>query len=107
MVTQFLANQPRTIAQSYWLIKIAHKKIRTPTLSSNLWFAIPLDCKLFINYTGYNESIETLATTLAPSSVEIKEFALKYVCNSLDNNSRIALLTSSTSIFWGRECCVA
>jgi hypothetical protein len=51
---------------------------------------------VFRNSTGYNESIETPAATLAPSSVGVKEFALRYVCNSSDNDSRIALLTSST-----------
>jgi hypothetical protein len=34
-------------------------------------------------------------------SVKVKEFAFKYMCNYLDNDSRIALLTSSTSIFLG------
>jgi hypothetical protein len=56
---------------------------------------------VFRNSTRYNESIETPTTTLAPSFVEIKEFALRYVCNFSDNDSRIALLTSSMSIFWG------
>jgi hypothetical protein len=31
---------------------------------------------VFRNSTGYNESIETPATTFAPSSVGIKEFAV-------------------------------
>jgi hypothetical protein len=56
---------------------------------------------VFRNSTGYNESIETLATTLAPSSVGVKEFALKYVCDSLNSDSKIALLTSSMSVFLG------
>jgi hypothetical protein len=56
---------------------------------------------VFRNSTGYNESIETHAATLAPSFVEAKESALKYVCNSSDNDSRIALLTSSTLVFLG------
>jgi hypothetical protein len=56
---------------------------------------------MFRNSTGYNESIETLAAALAPSSVGVKEFALRYVCDSSDNDSKIALLTSSMSIFLG------
>jgi len=56
---------------------------------------------VFKNSTGYNESIETRATTFAPSYVRAKEFAFRYVCNYLDNDSRIALLTSSTSLFLG------
>jgi len=56
---------------------------------------------VFRNSTGYNESIETPAATLAPSFVGVKEFALKYVCNSSDIDSRIALLTSSTLVFLG------
>jgi hypothetical protein len=56
---------------------------------------------VFRNSTRYNESIETLATTLAPSSIGVKEFAFRYMCNSSNSNSRIALLTSSTSIFLG------
>jgi hypothetical protein len=55
---------------------------------------------VFKNSTGYNESIETPAATLTPS-VGIKEFALKYVCDSSDSDSKIALLTSSTLIFLG------
>jgi hypothetical protein len=58
---------------------------------------------VFRNSTGYNESIETPAKTLAPSSIEVKEFALKYVCNSSDSDSTIALLTSSTSVFLGAK----
>jgi len=57
------------------------------------------NCKVFKNSTRYNESIETLAATLALSFVGIKEFALKYVCNSSDSDFRIALLTSSMSVF--------
>jgi hypothetical protein len=57
--------------------------------------------KVFRNSTGYNESIETHAATLAPSFVGVKKIALRYVCDSLDSDSRIALLTSSTSIFLG------
>jgi len=53
------------------------------------------------NSTGYNESIETHVAAFAPSSIGVKEFALKYMCNSSDNDSIIALLTSSTSIFLG------
>jgi hypothetical protein len=53
------------------------------------------------NSTGYNESIEILVATLAPSFIEIKGFAIRYVCNSSNNDSRIALLISSTSIFLG------
>jgi hypothetical protein len=34
---------------------------------------------VFRNSTGYNESIETPAAALAPSSVGVKEFALRYV----------------------------
>ncbi len=85
-----------------WL-RLRNKRIGKPTLSSNLWFAIPLNCKMFWNSTGYNESIETLLATLVFSFVEVKEFALKYVCNSLNNDSRIALLTSLTSIFLGAK----
>ncbi len=83
-----------------WL-RLCNKRIGTPTLSSSSWFVIPLNCKMFKNSTGYNESIETPATTLAPFSVRVKEFAFKYVCDSSDNDSKIALLTSSTSIFLG------
>jgi len=63
---------------------------------------------VFRNSIGYNESIETLAAALAPSSVRIKEFALQYMCNSSDNDSKIALLTSSTSVFLGAImlCCI-
>jgi hypothetical protein len=56
---------------------------------------------MFRNSTGDNESIETPATTLAPSSVEVKEFALRYMCNSSDIDFRITLLTSSMSVFLG------
>jgi hypothetical protein len=56
---------------------------------------------VFRNSTGYNESIETPAATLTPSSVGVKEFALKYMCDSSDSDFKIALLTSSTSIFLG------
>jgi len=62
---------------------------------------------VFRNSTGYNESIETFATTLAPSSVRAKESVLKYVCNSSDSDLRIALLTSSMLVFLGLECYVA
>jgi hypothetical protein len=62
---------------------------------------------VFKNSTGYNESIETPGAALALSSVGVTEFALKYVCNSLDSDSRIALLTSLTSVFLRLECCVA
>jgi hypothetical protein len=55
---------------------------------------------VFKNSTGYNESIETPATTLAPS-VGAKKITLRVVCNSLDNDSRIALLTSLTLVFLG------
>ncbi len=83
-----------------WL-RLRNKRIGTPTLSSNLWFVIPLNCKMFINSTEYNESIEIHVATLAPSSVRVKKIVLRYVCNCSNNNSRIALLTSSTSIFLG------
>jgi hypothetical protein len=53
------------------------------------------------NSTGYNESIETHAVTLAPSSVGVKKFTLRYVCDSSDSDSKIALLTSSTLVFLG------
>jgi hypothetical protein len=56
---------------------------------------------VFRNSTGYNESIETPAATFAPSSVRVKKFALRYVCDFSDNDSKIALLTSSTSVFLG------
>jgi len=65
-----------------WL-RLRNKRIGTPTLSSNLWFAIPLNYKVFKNSTIYNESIETPVATLAPSFVGVKEFALKYVCKFL------------------------
>jgi hypothetical protein len=55
---------------------------------------------VFKNFIGYNESIETPAVALAPS-IGAKESVLKNMCNSLDSDSRIALLTSSTSIFLG------
>jgi len=83
-----------------WL-RLPNKRIGTPTLSSSLWFVIPLNYKMFRNSIEYNESIETPIATLAPSFVKAKESALKYVCNSSNNDSRIALLTSSTSIFLG------
>ncbi len=83
-----------------WL-RLCNKRIGTPTLSSSLWFAILLNYKVFKNSIGYNESIETPATTLAPSYVGVKEFALKYMCDSSYNDSKIALLTSSTSVFLG------
>ncbi len=70
------------------------------TLSFSLLFAISLNCKVFKNFIGYNESIETPAVALAPS-IGAKESVLKNMCNSLDSDSRIALLTSSTSIFLG------
>jgi len=58
---------------------------------------------VFKNSTGYNESIEIPTTSLAPF-VGTKESALRYVCNSLDSDSRIALLTSSTfNIFGGHN----
>jgi hypothetical protein len=56
---------------------------------------------VFRNSTGYNESIETPATTLAPSSIGVKEFAFKYMCDSSYSDSKIALLISSTTIFLG------
>jgi hypothetical protein len=56
---------------------------------------------VFKNSTGYNKSIEIPTATLAPSSVEVKEFMFKYVCNSPYSDSKIALLTSSTSVFLG------
>jgi hypothetical protein len=62
---------------------------------------------VFRNSTGCNESIETPAATLAPFSVGVKEFSLRYVCDSSNSDSKIALLTSSTSVFLGLECCVA
>ncbi len=83
-----------------WL-RLRNKRIGKPILSYSLWFAIPLNCKVFRNSIGYNESIETLVVTLAPSSVRIKEIAFKYMCNSSDNDSRIALLTSSMWVFLG------
>jgi hypothetical protein len=58
---------------------------------------------MFKNSTGYNESIETFATAFAPSFVGVIEFTFKYMCNSSDNNSRIALLISSMSIFLGAK----
>ncbi len=89
-----------------WL-RLHNKRIGTPTLNSNLWFAISLNYKIFRNSTEYNESIETPTTALAPSFVRVKEFAFRFVCNSSDSDSRIALLTSSTSVFLGPKCCVA
>jgi hypothetical protein len=56
---------------------------------------------MFRNSTRYNESTETPVATLAPSSVGVKEFALRYVCDSSDIDSKIALLTSSTLVFLG------
>jgi len=56
---------------------------------------------VFKNSTRYNESIEILAATLAPFFVGVKEFSLRYVCNSSDIDSRITLLISSTSVFLG------
>ncbi len=85
-----------------WL-KLHNKRISTPTLSSNLWFTILLNCKMFRNSTKYNESIKTHVTTVAPFFVKAKESMLRYVCNYLNNNSRIALLTSSTLIFLGAK----
>jgi hypothetical protein len=60
---------------------------------------------MFKNSTDYNESIETPAAALA-LSVGAKESMFKYVCNSLDSDSRIALLTSSMLVFLGARCCV-
>ncbi len=85
-----------------WL-RLRNKRIGTLILSSSLWFAISLNFKVFKNSTRYNESIETPAATLAPSFVEVKEFALRYVCNYLDNDSRIALLISSMLVFLGAK----
>jgi hypothetical protein len=56
---------------------------------------------VFRNSIRYNKSTETPTATLAPSFVGIKEFALRYVCDSSNSDSKIALLTSSTSIFLG------
>jgi hypothetical protein len=56
---------------------------------------------VFRNSTRYNKSIETHAAALAPSSVGVKEFALRYMCNFSYSDSRIALLTSSMSVFLG------
>jgi hypothetical protein len=56
---------------------------------------------VFRNSTGYNESIETPIATLAPSSVGVKKIALRYVCDFLESDSKIELLTSSTSVFLG------
>jgi hypothetical protein len=56
---------------------------------------------VFRNSTGYNESIESLVATLTPSSIGIKEFVLMYVCDFSNNNSKIALLILSTSVFLG------
>jgi len=56
---------------------------------------------VFKNSTGYNESIETPAATLTPSYVGVKEFVLRYVCDSSHIDSKIALLTSSTLVFLG------
>ncbi len=58
---------------------------------------------MFRNSTGYNESIETPTTTLAPSFVGAKESTFRYVCNSSNNDSRIALLTSLMLIFLGAK----
>jgi hypothetical protein len=41
-----------------WL-RLRNKRIDTPTLSSSSWFVISLNCKVFKNSIGYNESIET------------------------------------------------
>jgi hypothetical protein len=41
---------------------------------------------VFRNSTGYNESIETPTSTLAPSFVGVKEFALRYMCDSSDSD---------------------
>ncbi len=68
-----------------WL-RLRNKRIGMPTLSSSSWFAIPLNCKVFRNSTGYNESIETPTATLAPSFVGVKEFALRYMCDSSDSD---------------------
>ncbi len=65
----------------------------------DLWYRWIAKC--FRNSTRYNESIETLAVTLAPSFVGAKEFTLRYVCYSSDSDSKIALLTSSTLVFLG------
>jgi hypothetical protein len=56
---------------------------------------------MFRNSTEYNESIETPATTLAPSFVGVKEFVLRYVYDSSHSDFKIALLTSSTLVFLG------
>jgi len=88
-----------------WL-RLRNKRIGTPTLSSNLWFVIPSYCKVFINSTGYNESIETLVATLAPSSVRAKESALRYVCNPSDSDSNFFWLHQH-QYFWGLKCYIA
>jgi hypothetical protein len=58
---------------------------------------------VFRNSTGYNESIETPVITLASSAVAVKKIVLRYMCDSSDIDSKIALLTSSTSIFLGAK----
>jgi hypothetical protein len=53
-------------------------------------------------------TLETPASALAPSYVEAKESALRYMCNFSDNDSIITLLTSSMSVFLGARmlCCI-
>jgi len=58
---------------------------------------------MFKTSTKYNESIKTPAATLAPSSIKVKEFTFRYVCNSSHSDSRITLLTSSTLVFLGAK----
>jgi hypothetical protein len=50
---------------------------------------------MFRNSTRYNESIETPTTALAPSCVGVKEFVLKYVCNSSNNDCIVNFINVS------------
>jgi hypothetical protein len=63
---------------------------------------------MFKKSTKYNESIKTLVVALALSLIRAKEFTLRYVCDSTDSDSRIPMLTSSTSVFLGAKmlCCI-
>jgi hypothetical protein len=101
MLTQLLTINLVPLHNPIDWFRLCNKRIGTPTLNSSLWFAIPLNCKVFRNSIGYNESIEPLAAALAPFFVGVNEFALRYVCNYSYSNSKIALLISSTSVFLG------
>ncbi len=69
-LTQSLDNQFRTIAQSYWLIEIAQQKDWHAHFEFQLMICDIVELQnVFRNSIRYNESIETPALALAPSSI--------------------------------------